>query len=62
RRVVWVVRASSPQQVSLVLSGNRVVIWGSADQSSQKAAAALALLKMPGRTYDVSSPSVVTRR
>jgi cell division protein FtsQ len=62
RRVVWVVRASSPQQVSLVLRGNRVVIWGSADQSSQKAAAALALLKLPGRTYDVSSPAVVTRR
>jgi cell division protein FtsQ len=62
RRVVWVVRASSPQQVSLVLRGNRVVIWGSPDQAAAKAAAALVLLKLPGRTYDVSSPSVVTRR
>ncbi|MFN2540222.1 MAG: cell division protein FtsQ/DivIB [Mycobacteriales bacterium] len=62
RKVVWVVRASSPQQVSLVLRGNRVLIWGSPDQSAAKGAAALALLKLPGRTYDVSSPSVVTRR
>lgn len=62
RKVVWVVRASSPQQVSLVLRGNRVVIWGSADQAAAKGAAALALLKLPGRVYDVSSPSVVTRR
>ncbi|MCU1624624.1 MAG: peptidase [Frankiales bacterium] len=62
RRAVWVVRASSPQQVSLVLRGNRVLVWGSTDQSAQKAAAALALLKLPGKTYDVSSPTVVTRR
>ena len=62
RKVVWVVRASSPQQVSLVLRGNRVVIWGSADQAAAKSAAALVLLKLPGRVYDVSSPSVVTRR
>lgn len=62
RRLVWVVRASSPQQVVLVLQRNRVVVWGSPDQSSPKAAAALALLKLPGRVYDVSSPSVVTRR
>lgn len=62
RRAVWVVRASSPQQVSLVLRGNRVLVWGSATEPAQKSAAALALLKLPGRVYDVSSPSVVTRR
>ena len=62
RRVVQVVRASSPTNVSLVLAGGRVVVWGSADQSPAKAAAAMALLKLPGRVYDVSSPSVVTRR
>jgi cell division protein FtsQ len=61
RRVVWVVRASSPHQVSLVLRGNRVLVWGSPDQPAAKGAAALALLKLPGRHYDVSSPSVVTR-
>jgi len=62
RKVVWVVRAPSPQHVSLVLRGNRVVVWGSPEESSVKGAAALALLKLPGRTYDVSSPSVVTRQ
>ena len=62
RKVVWIVRAASPQQVSFVLRGNRVLVWGSPDQSAAKGAAALALLKLPGRTYDVSSPSVVTRR
>jgi len=62
RKVVWIVRATSPRHVSLVLRGNRVVVWGSPDQSSAKGAAALALLKLPGRTYDVSSPSVVTRK
>jgi cell division protein FtsQ len=61
-RLLWSVRASSPQQVSLVLQGNRVVVWGSPDQAAQKAAATMALLKLPGRVYDVSSPDVVTRR
>ncbi|MCU1601695.1 MAG: peptidase [Frankiales bacterium] len=62
RRAVWVVRASSPQEVSLVLRGNRVLVWGSSAQGTAKAAAAIALLKLPGHVYDVSSPSVVTRR
>jgi cell division protein FtsQ len=61
RKVVWVVRASTPEQVSLVLRGNRVVVWGSPDEAGPKGVAALALLKLPGRHYDVSSPSVVTR-
>ncbi len=29
RRAVWIVRAASPQEVSLVLRGNRVIVWGS---------------------------------
>jgi cell division protein FtsQ len=62
RRVVRVVRASTPADVSLVLSGGRVVVWGSPDESPAKVAAAMALLKLPGRVYDVSSPTVVTRR
>lgn len=62
RRLVAIVRAAAPEQVSLVLQGNRVVVWGGAGQSSAKAAAAMALLKLPGTVFDVSSPSVVTRR
>ena len=61
-RLLWFLRASSPEQVSLVLQGNRVVVWGSPGQAPQKAAATMALLKLPGRVYDVSSPAVVTRR
>ena len=55
-------RASSPEQVSLVLRDGRVVVWGSPADSAAKAAAVAALLRMPGRVYDVSSPGVVTRR
>ena len=62
RQDVWAVRASSPQDVSLVVRGNRVVVWGSPDQAPAKAAAAMALMRLPGHVYDVSSPSVVTRR
>ena len=62
RRAVWIVRAASPQEVSLVLRGNRVLVWGSATDGPAKAAAAVALLKLPGHVYDVSSPTVVTRR
>jgi cell division protein FtsQ len=56
------VRAPSAEQVTLVLRDGRQVLWGGADNSSGKAAAALALLKMPGRVFDVSAPGVVTRR
>ncbi len=57
-----VVRAATPSTVTLVLSGGRQVIWGSPEQTERKAEVTLALLKLPGRTFDVSRPSVVTRR
>jgi cell division protein FtsQ len=56
------VRASSPEQVTLLLSGGRQVLWGGASDGSAKAAATLALLRMPGTFFDVSAPGVVTRR
>ncbi len=56
------VRASSPEQVTLLLSGGRQVLWGGASEGPAKAAAALALLRMPGTVFDVSAPRVVTRR
>jgi cell division protein FtsQ len=62
RARVGIVKAPSEQQVILVLKDNRVVIWGDASKPSQKAAAVTALLKLPGKVYDVSSPEVVTRR
>ncbi len=57
-----VVRAASPSSVTLVLSGGRQVVWGGPEQAALKARVTLALLKLPGRTFDVSRPSVVTRR
>jgi cell division protein FtsQ len=62
RSRVGLVRATSAQQVRLELYDRKVVIWGSADKTPAKLAAATALLKLPGTVYDVSSPEVVTRR
>jgi cell division protein FtsQ len=55
-------RAPSAEQVTLVLRDGRQVLWGGVDNGSAKAAAVLALIRMPGRIYDVSAPGVVTRR
>jgi cell division protein FtsQ len=62
RDLVGLLRAPSPAGVALVLRDNRVVIWGSATDAKAKGEAALALLRMPGTVFDVSSPGVVTRR
>lgn len=61
RTPLRVVRAATPSSVTLVLRDGRQVLWGGAGDTAQKAQAALALLKMPGRVYDVSRPAVVTR-
>jgi cell division protein FtsQ len=54
--------AATPEAVRLRLSGGRAVLWGGADEAAAKAEALQALLRRPGRTYDVSTPSVVTVR
>jgi cell division protein FtsQ len=56
------IAAPAPEQVTLVLTGKRTVLWGGADESAAKAAALTALLPKPARVYDVSTPSVVTTR
>jgi cell division protein FtsQ len=62
RGLLGAVRAASPEQVTLLLTGGRQVLWGGASDGTAKAAAALALLRMPGTIFDVSAPGVVTRR
>jgi cell division protein FtsQ len=62
RAPLRIVRAGSPSSVTLVLSGGRQVIWGGAGDTELKVQAAVALLRMPGRVFDVSRPAVVTRR
>ncbi len=56
------VRARTPEQVTLLLSGRRTVLWGGAEDSAAKAAVLPALLSRPGTYYDISTPSVVTVR
>lgn len=62
RARVVTVRASSPAAVELVLRGGKRVVWGRPGGTASKAAATEALLRMPGKLYDVSAPGVVVRR
>lgn len=56
------VQAPSPEQITLILTDSRQIFWGGATDARVKAAAATALLKMPGTIFDVSAKGVVTRR
>ena len=47
-------------QITLVLKDQRIVVWGSADDSALKADVLLKLLRQPGRIYDVSVPGQPT--
>jgi cell division protein FtsQ len=44
-------------EIRLVLRDERVVVWGSADDSALKAEVLGGLLQQPGKTYDVSVPA-----
>ncbi len=46
----------SIDQISLVLSGGATVVWGSADESADKAAVLEVLLRNPAKVYDVTAP------
>ncbi|MCW2798203.1 FtsQ-type POTRA domain-containing protein [Nocardioides sp.] len=54
------VEVETVDQISLVLRDGRVVRWGSADQSDEKARVLVDLLKQHGQVYDVSVPGQVT--
>jgi len=60
RPEVLQVSATSGADVKVTLSGNRVVKWGSSDDTPRKAAVLMVLLSRPGTTYDVSSPDLAT--
>lgn len=62
RPLVLEVSARTPEEVTLWLTKHRRVVWGSTSDATAKAAALVPLLRMPGHVYDVSSPTVVTRR
>lgn len=50
----------SVDQISLVLRDGRIVVWGSAEQSEEKARVLEALLEQDARVYDVSVPGQPT--
>ncbi|HUQ55342.1 cell division protein FtsQ/DivIB [Lentzea sp.] len=60
RPEVLSVAATSGADVKLTLTGDRVVKWGSSENTPRKAAVLLVLLTRPGTTYDVSSPDLAT--
>jgi len=47
-------------QITLVLKDQRIVLWGSSDDSATKAEVLLQLLRQPAKVYDVSVPGQPT--
>lgn len=56
------IAAPSAESVTLTLRDGRIVLWGGADRSADKARLLTALLRQPGRYFDLSDPSAVTSR
>jgi cell division protein FtsQ len=52
--------ADAPSRIEVRLRGDRVIVWGDAEQNETKALVATSLLGRPGTTIDVSAPDVVT--
>jgi cell division protein FtsQ len=59
-RIVDHVEVKTVDQISLALTDHRTVVWGSAADSTQKAAVLQALLEHEAETYDVSVPGQPT--
>ena len=56
------VSVASVDQIELVLRDGRTVVWGSAEESEQKAEVLEVLLGQPASVYDVSVPANPTTR
>jgi cell division protein FtsQ len=56
------ISALDPSSITLLLTDHRVVRWGSADRSADKARILPTLLLQPGTTFDVSNPDQVVAR
>ena len=54
------VSVATIDQIELTLRDGRTVMWGSAEDSEQKAAVLARLLKQPAKHYDVSVPGNAT--
>jgi cell division protein FtsQ len=53
------VQAFDPTAITLLLADHRVVRWGSADRSADKARILPVLLRQPGTQFDVTNPDQV---
>jgi cell division protein FtsQ len=62
RSRIGVLQAGSATTIVFVLTDGRVVLWGSADRSAQKARVLSALLNQPGTQFDISDPDVAVVR
>jgi cell division protein FtsQ len=62
RTIVDRVEVETVDRIRLILSGGRTVMWGSAEQSADKAAVLAVLLKQDAREIDVSVPGRPTTR
>ena len=58
RRDVESIQALDPQAITLLMADGRVVRWGSADRSTDKARILPALLRRDGSEFDVSDPDL----
>ncbi len=56
------VQEPSPSSVVLLLRDGRTVVWGEPGESARKAAVVAALLPHPGKTIDVTTPSLAVVR
>ena len=52
------IQALDPTAITLLLNNGRVVRWGSAERSAQKARILPALLKRSGSQFDVTDPDL----
>jgi cell division protein FtsQ len=62
RKRVTSLKVTSGDDISLVLTQNARVVWGSASDSELKGRVAAALLKVSASVYDVSSPTYPVTR
>lgn len=62
RAKVASIQAFDPSAITVLLRDDRVIHWGSAERSADKASVLPALLTRPGRVFDVSNPDLVVSR
>jgi cell division protein FtsQ len=62
RDLLTLLVADAPARVRLELADGRTIVWGDATENEEKVRVALVLLGRPGKTIDVSAPSLVTIR